>query len=120
MWPFQLLRRRPQVLGAAVTAIPSLVRTIPAPAYVAPTAVPESAVVPEPAWVSEPAWVPEPAPAPRVELGFRDGSTAALAPGSEQAKALSDIADVLTRKDGAATAGNEPLRASEARGSGKA
>jgi hypothetical protein len=36
---------------------------------------------------------------PRVELGFRDGSTAALAPGSEQARALSDIASVLTRRD---------------------
>jgi hypothetical protein len=37
--------------------------------------------------------------APRVELGFRDGSTAALAPGSEQAKALNDIASALTRRD---------------------
>jgi hypothetical protein len=34
-----------------------------------------------------------------VELGFRDGSTAALAPGSEQAKALTDIASVLTQRD---------------------
>jgi hypothetical protein len=42
--------------------------------------------------------VEEPA-APRIELGFRDGSTAALAPGSEQAKALNDIASVLTQRD---------------------
>jgi hypothetical protein len=35
----------------------------------------------------------------RVELGFRDGSTAALAPDSAQARALSEIAAVLTRRD---------------------
>ncbi len=84
MWPF---RRKSQPLGAAVTSIPSLVRRVPAPSYV------------EPAVHYEPPALPEPTPAPRVELGFRDGSTAALAPGSEQAKALTDIADVLTRKD---------------------
>ena len=38
-----------------------------------------------------------PAPAPRVELGFRDGSTAALAPDSAQSRALVALADVLTR-----------------------
>ncbi|HTL22452.1 MAG TPA: hypothetical protein VL281_00315 [Mycobacteriales bacterium] len=36
---------------------------------------------------------------PRVELGFRDGSTAALAPGSAQARALTEIAAALTRRD---------------------
>ena len=36
---------------------------------------------------------------PRVELGFRDGSTAALAPGSAQAEALRDLARSLTQKD---------------------
>ncbi|MCU1586642.1 MAG: hypothetical protein JWN31_135, partial [Frankiales bacterium] len=36
--------------------------------------------------------------APRIELGFRDGSTAALAPGSEQARALRDIASILTQR----------------------
>ncbi|MDP3711828.1 MAG: hypothetical protein Q8R60_05010 [Mycobacteriales bacterium] len=36
---------------------------------------------------------------PRVELGFRDGSRASLDPSSEQARALEDIAAVLTRKD---------------------
>jgi len=35
---------------------------------------------------------------PRVELGFRDGSTAALLPGSPQAKALEEIASALTRR----------------------
>jgi hypothetical protein len=59
-------------LGAAVTAIPSV-----------PAAPP----------------VDLPAAAPRVELGFRDGTTAALAPGSEQAKALTDIASALTQRD---------------------
>jgi hypothetical protein len=81
MWPF---RRRPKgrhALGAAVTAIPSLVRTVPAAEPVA----------------HAPA---EPPPTPaRVELGFRDGSTAALAPDSEQAKALTDLATLLTHRD---------------------
>jgi hypothetical protein len=40
-----------------------------------------------------------PPKAPRIELGFRDGSTAALAPGSEQARALRDIASILTQRD---------------------
>ena len=35
----------------------------------------------------------------RVELGFRDGSTAALPPDSAQARALTEIAAVLTRRD---------------------
>jgi hypothetical protein len=58
-------------------------------------------VVQAPAVVQVPSQ-PEPvrAPrAPRVELGFRDGTSAALAPGSEQAKALQGIADVLTQRD---------------------
>jgi hypothetical protein len=49
-------------------------------------------VVPAPA-------LPEPEPALRVELGFRDGSTAALAPDSVQARALSAVAEVLVRRD---------------------
>jgi hypothetical protein len=36
---------------------------------------------------------------PRVELGFRDGSTAALPPDSAQSRALVALADVLTRTD---------------------
>lgn len=91
MWPF---RRRPQgkhALGAAVTAIPSA-RPAPAPEpAVAPLAPPPVAPLAPPA-VQEPT-------GPRVELGFRDGSTTALAPGSEQARALTDIASLLTRRD---------------------
>ena len=41
---------------------------------------------------------PTPAPtAPRVELTFRDGTTAAL--DDQQARALDEIAQVLTRRD---------------------
>lgn len=84
MWPFRRRPRGRHALGAAVTAIP---RVVP----VVPTAVPPP---PPP-----PAQVVEEPPRPRVELGFRDGSTAALAPESAQAKALTDIASVLTRRD---------------------
>jgi hypothetical protein len=38
-------------------------------------------------------------PPPRVELGFRDGSTAALAPDSPQARALRAVADLLATRD---------------------
>lgn len=74
MWPFRRKLGRHE-LGAAVTAIPSLAVT-PLPAYEVPVT-----------------------PGPRVELGFRDGSTAALAPGSAQARALTEIASVLTQRD---------------------
>jgi hypothetical protein len=40
-----------------------------------------------------------PSDGPRVELGFRDGSTAALAPDSAQARALTALAEVLTKRD---------------------
>jgi hypothetical protein len=84
MWPF---RRRSKAgrheLGAAVTAIPSL----RPPSYEPPEANP--VISPE----------PSAAEGPRIELGFRDGSTAALAPGSEQARALTEIASVLTQRD---------------------
>ena len=46
-----------------------------------------------------PAVVPAPAEAPRVELGFRDGSTAALAPDSPQSRALVALASVMVTKD---------------------
>ena len=46
-----------------------------------------------------PAAIPSQSDAPRVELGFRDGSTAALAPDSPQSKALVALASVLVTKD---------------------
>ncbi|MCU1624038.1 MAG: hypothetical protein JWL79_2883 [Frankiales bacterium] len=85
MWPFRRRRVGKHALGAAVTAIPRVVPAVPA-AVVPPPPPPPAQVVEEP-------------PRPRVELGFRDGSTAALAPESAQAKALTDIASVLTRRD---------------------
>ena len=86
MWPFRH-RVGKHALGAAVSAIPSAVWVVePLPVY---TPVP----------VRPPVAAP-PAPAgPRVELGFRDGSTAALLPGSPQAKALEEIAAVLTQRE---------------------
>lgn len=101
MWPFRRKAGRHQ-LGAAVTAIPQLPLTPALPGYDAPPAPPEP--VPEPVAepVAEPvvaAYEPAVAAEPRVELGFRDGSTAALAPGSAQARALTEIASVLTRRD---------------------
>ena len=36
---------------------------------------------------------------PRVELGFRDGSTTALEPDSPQARALMALAGALVRRD---------------------
>jgi hypothetical protein len=44
-----------------------------------------------------PAPEPTPAPGPRVELTFRDGSSASL--DATQARALDEIAQVLTRRD---------------------
>jgi hypothetical protein len=72
MWPFRRKPRGRHALGAAVRAIPS------GPPASAPAVLP---------------------PAPRVELGFRDGTSAALAPGSPQAKALTEIAAILTQRD---------------------
>ena len=76
MWPFRRKVGRHE-LGAAVTALPSLGVT-PAlrPAYEVPVAA-----------------------GPRVELGFRDGSTAELVPGSAQARALTALASVLAQRD---------------------
>ena len=80
-------------LGAAVTSIPA------APRAAAPVA--DWAPAPVSEW-SFPELVPpapEPAPmGPRVELTFRDGSSASLDP--TQARALEEIAQVLTRRDG--------------------
>ena len=113
-------------LGAAVTSIPAAPRAAaPAapvaagvlpPAYApppapAPSPLPSAAPAPPPVeaspaslgdWsfpelVPPPAPDPASAPGPRVELTFRDGSSASLDP--TQAKALEEIAQVLTRRD---------------------
>ena len=112
MWPFRRKAGRHE-LGAAVTGIPGMpqaaqpVAVAAVPVWARPPAAPvpvsadrdsahELLATPEPLPAALVAEVP---PAPRVELGFRDGSTAALAPGSDQAKALSEIASVLTQRD---------------------
>jgi hypothetical protein len=113
MWPFRRRSRRGKhLLGAAVTGIPSL---LPPPPPIVPAYLPHAVIQASPQPVAAPFLAPElplavvapaaaaaaapPTPAPRVELGFRDGSTASLAPGSEQAKALADLASVLTQRD---------------------
>jgi hypothetical protein len=104
-------------LGAAVTSIPAEpVRPVavslglpadpdPAPAPAPVGQPPAPAVPPQPAldW-SFPELHPASAAAaeglpagPRVELTFRDGTSAALDP--SQARALDEIAQVLTRRD---------------------
>jgi ferric-dicitrate binding protein FerR (iron transport regulator) len=72
-------RRRPRELGAAVTGIASGVVQVRPPVQPDLPAVPAAA-----------------AAGPRVELGFRDGSSASLDPGSEQARALEELARALT------------------------
>lgn len=112
-----LFRRRKgrHQLGAAVTSIPSVqssvARAVPAQAQArtpgpAPAGMASSLPAPSPPPSPPPVVAPVPAPVavptpagPRVELGFRDGSRASLDPSSEQARALEDIAAVLTRKD---------------------
>ncbi len=88
MWPF---RRRvgKHALGAAVSLIPAA-----RPRHDAPDPVALELVVAAAAVVAVPI-----AASPRVELGFRDGSTASLVPGSPQAKALEEIASVLAQRD---------------------
>jgi hypothetical protein len=97
-------------LGAAVTAIPAAPRPVaPVPqqpvaqpvAHPAPTFLP-AATPPPIASQLPPPIAPPPAPepvpvGPRVELTFRDGSSASLDP--TQARALDEIAQVLTRRD---------------------
>ena len=85
------LRRRPASgrggLGAAVTAIPSA--PVAAPALHVPPVEADLPVVP-----------PQRAtPAgPRVELGFRDGTSTLLDPGSAEAQALDELAQLLARR----------------------
>ena len=77
----------PEVVGPEVV-VAEAVAPVVAEAPAAEAEVPVAAA-PEPAAPRQ----------PRIELGFRDGSTAALAPGSEQARALRDIASALTHRD---------------------
>jgi hypothetical protein len=111
-------------LGAAVTGIPSgplPAATLSVPSFPAPVPVPSSAApvqaapappppvqvpVPVPAAAVAPvlpqvSLLPQPAvvPASRVQLGFRDGTSAVLDPSSRQAQALEQLAQSLTRKD---------------------
>ncbi len=65
---------RPEALRSGHAILPAGVLGLPAPAAVS---------------------APVPAARLRVELGFTDGSTAALDPASEQARALEDLASVL-------------------------
>ena len=101
MWPFRRKKAGKHELGAAVTAIPALARPVPPPLplYDAPPPAPAAPEPAPPVAAPPPPLPPAPPAPPRVELGFRDGSTAALAPGSDQAKALSEIASVLTQRD---------------------
>ncbi len=95
-----LFRRRPPGRHAASAGRVAPVAVPPweQPGWSAAVPAPgESPVVPVPSQAAPPAW--NAPPGPRVELGFRDGSTAALAPDSAQARALTAIADVLTRRD---------------------
>src|SRR4051812_28048488 len=86
-------------LGAAVTSIPAAPPRLVLPAAPVPAAPLPAAPLPPQDW-SFPAAAPVPqqVPAgPRVELTFRDGSSASLDP--IQARALDEIAQVLTRRD---------------------
>ena len=93
---------------SAATAPAVLAATVPAPAVPAPLRSP-AATVPAPTVSAAAAPAPVRSPAPtvatllpvpvsRVQLGFRDGSTASLAAGSEQAVALEALAGMLNRR----------------------
>src|SRR5438270_510822 len=89
-------------LGAAVTSIPAAPPVRPAPVLPSPlpAAPPPAAVVPPLDW-SFPELTAPPAPeprGPRVELTFRDGTSASL--DASQARALDEIAQLLTGRDG--------------------
>jgi hypothetical protein len=92
MWPFRSCRVGRHEVGAAVPSAAVALPVQPVPSYrgfslpVPPPAAPAVAEA-------------TPAPLPRVELGFRDGTTAALAPGSAQARALTEIATAMFRRD---------------------
>jgi len=108
-WFWGLLRRPRgrHALGAAVTSIPSAPLRLVAPAAAVPAAAVPAAAVPAAAAPAAAAPVRGPAPAvatlpsvpvSRVQLGFRDGSTASLAADSEQAVAFEALAGLLNRR----------------------
>jgi hypothetical protein len=97
-------RRRPQgrhAKGAAPrpvphVAVPPALVTFPAVPQTVPVAAPPPRVEAAPDW-SFPELHPAAPTGPRVELTFRDGTSAALE--GTQAQALEEIAQVLTRRD---------------------
>ena len=94
---FSSLLRRPRgrhALGAAVTSVPSAPLRLVAPAAAGPAPTVPAPVRSPAATV---ATLPS-VPVSRVQLGFRDGSTASLAAGSEQAVALEALAGMLNRR----------------------
>ncbi|MFN2537371.1 MAG: hypothetical protein ABR549_04360, partial [Mycobacteriales bacterium] len=70
MWPFRRRKAGKHALGAAVTAIP---------VFAPPSRLAQSV---EPVAPTPHVLVSDAPRASRVELGFRDGTSAALAPGS--------------------------------------
>lgn len=83
-------------LGAAVTSLPT---APPLPALRHDTGTPPPPVTYDvtAAPAPPPPAPPSAPPGPRVELTFRDGSSASL--DAVQARALDEIAQVLTRRD---------------------
>ena len=89
----------PEVVAAPARVAPAT----PAPASAVPAARTDAAVPPAAVVAAAVSYVPVstvPQQAGhRVELGFRDGSTAALDPDSEQALALAELSQLLTGRD---------------------
>ena len=99
---FSSLLRRPRgrhALGAAVTSIPSARLHLVAPAAAVPAPTVPTPAAPAPLRSPTPTVATLPSVrVSRVQLGFRDGSTASLAAGSEQAVALEALAGLLNRR----------------------
>ena len=115
-WEPDPLPAAPAVAEPAVAAPAASGQVPPAPAVLpeeppwgppveaAPVTVPAAAT-----WApaAQPEWQPAPQPVPlvpeqvrrRVELGFRDGSSTALDPDSEQALALAELSQLLTGRN---------------------
>ncbi len=86
----------PQVLVLTRAAAPPATTPQPPVTPPAETGRGDAGHAPEPAPVPElPRQREESSSGPRVSLGFRDGSTAALDPGSEQARALAELSALL-------------------------